>query len=145
MSVFMKFARKYFEEALKDLERAERALKFNDYPQAVFYAQQSVEKCAKSMLEVKRRVVYNHGPELIAIFSDVFKDEWSDDYNVIIEALEYLQEYYTRARYPFLFRGEVYGPSDIVTKEIAEKGIELARRVIEVTRNFLRRSSIIED
>ncbi|MEM4369431.1 MAG: HEPN domain-containing protein [Desulfurococcaceae archaeon] len=45
MSIFEKFARKYFEEALRDLERARRALQFNDYPQAVFYAQQCVVKC----------------------------------------------------------------------------------------------------
>ena len=63
----------------------------------------------KALLEVKRRVVYNHGPELIAVFYDVFKDELGEGFNVVIEALEYLTEYYTRARYPFLLKGEVLG------------------------------------
>ena len=141
--MFIKFARKYFEESEKDLERAVRALNLDDYPQAVFYAQQSVEKGVKAMLEVRRKVVYNHGPELIGIFSEAFSNEWRRKYDVIVEALEYLTEYYTRARYPFLLKGEVYGPSDIVSKEIAEKGVKLARKAIEVVRDFLRRNSVI--
>ncbi|MEM4870000.1 MAG: HEPN domain-containing protein, partial [Desulfurococcaceae archaeon] len=63
MSIFEKFARKYFEEALRDLERARRALQFNDYLQAVSCARRCVEKCVKALLEVKKRVVYNQGPE----------------------------------------------------------------------------------
>ena len=143
MSLFDKFARKYFEESEKDLERAIRALNLDDYPQAIFYAQQSVEKGVKAMLEVRRKVVYNHGPELIGIFSETFSNEWKKEYDIIVEALEYLTEYYTRARYPFLLKGEVYGPSDIVSREIAEKGVKLARKAIEVIRDFLRRNSII--
>ncbi|OYT55459.1 MAG: DNA-binding protein [Desulfurococcales archaeon ex4484_217_2] len=143
MSLFVKFARKYFEESEKDLERAIRALNLDDYPQAIFYAQQSVEKGVKAMLEVRRKVVYNHGPELIGIFSETFSNEWRKEYDIIVEALEYLTEYYTRARYPFLLKGEVYGPSDIVSREIAEKGVKLARKALEVIRDFLRRNSII--
>jgi HEPN domain-containing protein len=41
VSVFGKFARKYFEEAVKDLARARRALSFEDYPSSVFYSQQA--------------------------------------------------------------------------------------------------------
>jgi HEPN domain-containing protein len=136
MSVFEKFAKKYFEEALKDLERCRRALAFNDYPQAVFYAQQCVEKCVKALLEIRRRVVYNHGPELITAFYEVFKDKLGEGFNIVVEALEYLTEYYARARYLFLLRGEIFGPEDIVTKEVTEK-------VVEVTRNYLRGRDII--
>jgi HEPN domain-containing protein len=57
VSVFDKFARKYFEEAVKDLARARRALSFGDYPSSVFYSQQAAEKCAKALLETKRKVV----------------------------------------------------------------------------------------
>lgn len=75
------------------------------------------------MLELKRKIVYNHGPELIATFIEVFGNEWVNEFNIIVEALEYLQEYYTRSRYPFLLRGEVISPSEFITKEIAEKAI----------------------
>ena len=98
--IFVRFARKYFEEAKNDLERARRALGYNDYPQAVFYAQQALEKSVKAMLEVKHRIVHNHEPELIAVFYDIFGNEWKEEYNDIVRALEFLQEYYTRARYP---------------------------------------------
>jgi len=143
VSVFEKFAKKYFEESLKDLERAKRAIEAGDYPQAVFYAQQSLEKGVKAMLEVRKRVVYNHGPELIGIFSEVFENEWQEEFNSIVEGLEYLTEYYTRARYPFLMRGEVISPDDIVTLEIAERGIILAEKALEVVRNYLARRGII--
>ena len=143
MAIYEKFARKYLEEAERDLERARRALTFKDYPQATFYAQQCTEKAVKAMLEVKKRIVYNHGPELIAIFSEAFSAEWNEDYNTAIEALEYLQEYYSRARYPTLFKGEVYSPSDIITEEIASKAIQLAQKTLEVSKNYLRRSNII--
>ena len=89
MSIFIKFARKYFEEAVRDLQRAKRALGFEDYPQAAFYAQQCVEKAVEAMVEVKKRVVHNHGPELIAVFSEVFDDEWREEHGVVVQALEY--------------------------------------------------------
>jgi len=75
MSIFVKFARKYFEEASKDLERAKRAMNLGDYPQTVFYAQQHVEKSVKALLEARRRVVYNHGPELVTHFIEANRDE----------------------------------------------------------------------
>ncbi len=144
VSIFEKFARKYFEESLKDLERAKRALRVEDYPQAVFYAQQSLEKGVKAMLELRRRIVYNHGPELVGIFVEAFEGEWQQEFNHILESLEYLMEYYTRARYPFLMRGDVLSPDDIVTKEIAEKGVLLAEKSLEVVRDYLARRGVID-
>ena len=38
--------------------------------------------------------------------------------------------------------GEVLGPWDIVTGEVAEKGIELAERALEVVRDYLARRGI---
>lgn len=70
--------------------RAERALSLGDYPQAVLYAQRCVEKAVKATLEAKKRVVYNHGPELVGIFMEVFEKELVENY-VIIGALEYLR------------------------------------------------------
>ncbi|WP_440059489.1 HEPN domain-containing protein [Thermogladius sp. 4427co] len=143
MSLFERFARKYFEEAVKDLGRAERAFNIGDYPQAVFYAQQCVEKAVKAMLESRKRVVYNHGPELIGIFVEVFEGEWVSDYNTIVEALEFLTEYYTRSRYPFVFKGNVLGPEDVIDMGVAAKGIELARKALGVVKDYLRRRGVI--
>jgi HEPN domain-containing protein len=97
MSLFEKFAREYFEEVL-DLARARRAFEASDYPQAVFYAQQCAEKGTKAMLEARRRVVLNHGPELISASVEAFESEWSPELDDVVGALEYLMEYYTRSR-----------------------------------------------
>jgi len=145
VSLFDEFARKYLEEAIKDLARAERALSLGDYPQAVFYAQQCAEKSVKAMLEAKRRIVYNHGPELVGVFVEVFEREWREEFNRVVEALEYLSEYYTRSRYPFVLQGRVLRPEDIVSRDIAEKGVSLARGALEVARDYLRGRGIIED
>lgn len=143
MSLFEKFAKKYFEEAVKDLERAERALRLNDYPQAVFYAQQCVEKAVKAMLESRKKVVYNHGPELVGIFVETFEREWMEEYNIIVEALEFLTEYYTRSRYPFVLKGNVLSPEDVIDMDIALKGVELARKALDVVKEYLRRRGVI--
>jgi len=143
MSLFEKFARKYFEEAVLDLARAKRAFDVGDYPQAVFYAQQCAEKGAKAMLEAKRRVVLNQGPELVSAFVEVFEGEWSPELDEVVKALEYLMEYYARARYPFVLRGEVLGPSDIVTRDVADRGLYLAERALKAAEEHLRRRGII--
>ncbi|MEM2690379.1 MAG: hypothetical protein QXI27_07030, partial [Nitrososphaerota archaeon] len=77
------------------------------------------------------------------VFAEVFESEWRREFDHIMEALEYLMEYYTRARYPFLMRGEVLGPDDIVTRSVAERGIALAERALEVVRDYLARRGII--
>jgi len=143
MSVFVKFAKKYYEEALKDFERARRAITLEDYPQATFYAQQCVEKGVKALLEVRRRVVYNNGPELASYLVEVYKDEWFEGLEAVVAALEFLSEYYTRARYPFLIKGEVIGPSEFVDKDVAIKAMELAKKALEVVGDVLRRYGVI--
>ncbi|MEM4534757.1 MAG: hypothetical protein QW764_01800 [Desulfurococcaceae archaeon] len=39
----------------------------------MFCAQRCVEKCVKALLEVKKRVVYNRGPELVEIPAEDFR------------------------------------------------------------------------
>ncbi|MEM2922740.1 MAG: HEPN domain-containing protein [Candidatus Bathyarchaeia archaeon] len=102
-----------------------------------------MEKGVKAMLEFRKHVVYNHGPGLIGIFAEVFEDEWQQEFNHIIESLEYLTEYYTRARYPFLLRGEVLSPDEIVTKEVADRGIQLAEKAVGVVRDYLAGRGVI--
>jgi len=143
LSVFVKFARKYFEEALRDLERARRALSFEDYPQAVFYAQQSVERRVKALLEARRRAVYNSGAELVFYLAETYRDSWFDELEFLASALEFLSEYYSRARYPFLLRGEVVSPSEFIDKSVAIKAVELAEKSLKVVESVLRRQGVI--
>lgn len=60
-SIFQEFSRKYFKEACKDFDRMKRAIQFQDWPQAIFYAQQCVEKCVKAILEIFGEYFRNHG------------------------------------------------------------------------------------
>jgi len=84
--LFEEFARAFLEIAVRDLENARRAFEIGDYPECVFHCQQAVEKAVKAMLELRKRFVFNHGPELLAKFEEAFRDEWRDEFNVIVEA-----------------------------------------------------------
>ena len=137
MSFFEGFAVKYFEQAQKDLHRAKRSLDEGDYPDSVFHSQQCVEKAVKAMIEAKRRYIHNHGPLLSTTFIDAFKDEWNDDFESVLDILGWFTEYYTRSRYPFLFKGRVVSPDEFIDRNTAEEALKKAERVLEVARKYL--------
>ncbi len=140
---YEKFARKYFEEAEKDLKRALRSIEFEDYSESVFHSQQCVEKAVKAMIEAKRKYVYNHGPMLGTAFSDAFSDEWRDEFDRILDIIGWFTEYYTRSRYPFLLRGEVVSPDEFIDREVAEEALKRAREVLGVARRYLEEKGIL--
>ncbi len=92
MGFYEEFAKRFYREALKDLERAQKALRDRDYPEAVFHAQQCVEKAVEAMIEARREYVYNHGPRLASIFAHVFENEWSDEYDEVLDILGWFTE-----------------------------------------------------
>ena len=146
MSLFKNFARSYLREALNDLRRAGEMYQVGDYAASIFFAQQCVEKSVKAMLEFKGEYVYNNGPRLAGYFLKTFQAEWRREFDVILEALERLQEYYTRSRYPFIIDGEVIEPSQYVTREKAEKAVKLAGDAFREARRYLENEGIrIED
>ena len=105
MGFYEELARRSYREAVRDLERAKRALREGDYPDAVFHAHQCAEKAVKAMVEARREYVYNHGPRLASVFVRVFEGEWRREYDEVVDILGWFTEYYTRSRYPFLLRG----------------------------------------
>ncbi len=143
MAIYREFARLYLEIAKKDLELAIDAFNRGNYPEAVFHAQQCVEKSVKAMLEARMKYVYNHGPALIPLFEETFSSMWRSDYDVIVEALDYLRDFYTSTRYPKLVGDRVLAPWDIIDKEIASKSIDYARKVLSIATNYLREENII--
>ncbi|MEM1584437.1 MAG: HEPN domain-containing protein [Nitrososphaerota archaeon] len=146
MSLFKEFARSYIREALRDLKRAENMLKAEDYPASIFFSQQCVEKAVKAMLEVKGEYVYNHGPRLAGYFLKTFQEDWRRGFDKILEALEKLQEYYTRSRYPFIIDEKVIEPSQYIPKEKAEKAIKLAEEAFLEAKRYLEDEGVrIED
>ena len=143
MGFYEEFAKRFYREALKDLERAQKALRDRDYPEAVFHAQQCVEKAVEAMIEARREYVYNHGPRLASIFARVFENEWSGEYDEVLDILGWFTEYYTRSRYPFLLRGRVVSPDEFIDEEVAREAIAKALRVIKIAESYLRKKGII--
>ena len=143
MGFYEEFAKRFYREALKDLERAQKALRDRDYPEAVFHAQQCVEKAVKAMIEARREYVYNHGPRLASIFARVFENEWSDEYDEVLDILGWFTEYYTRSRYPFLLRGRVVSPDEFIDEEVAREAIAKAFRVVKIVESYLRKKRIV--
>jgi len=84
---YEEFARRFFAEALKDLRRARRALEEGDYPEAVFHAQQCVEKAVKALIEAKREYLANRGPGLASALVRVYRDEWCQELEEVVDVL----------------------------------------------------------
>jgi len=143
MGFYEEFAKRFYRESLKDLERAQKALRDRDYPEAVFHAQQCVEKAVKAMIEAKREYVYNNGPRLASIFARIFENEWSDEYDEVLDILGWFTEYYTRSRYPFLLRGRVVSPDEFIDEGMARDAIAKAIKVIKVAESYLRKKGIV--
>ena len=143
VSFYYDFARKYFREAKKDLERARRALGEGDYPEAVFHAQQCVEKAVKAMIEVKMEYVRNHGPALATVFARVFEREWRSEYGEVVDALGWFTEYYTRSRYPFMLKGRVTSPDEFIDARTAEEAVSRAERVLKVAEEYLTEKRVL--
>ncbi len=137
MARYMEFARVFMKIAEHDYKLALRALREGDYPEAVFHAQQAVEKAVKAMLEVKKKFVCNHGPALISVFEEAFQDEMRPEYDVVVEALDYLSGFYTMTRYPRLVGDRVLAPWDMITRDIGVRAVDYARRVLEIARRYL--------
>ena len=143
MGFYERFARKYFEEAVKDLSRARRSLEEGDFPDSVFHSQQCAEKAVKAMIEARRRYVRNHGPMLGTVFVDAFSDEWVEEFDRVLDALGWFTEYYTRSRYPFLLRGEVVSPGEFIGREVAEEALKRAEEVMNIARRYLEGKGVI--
>jgi HEPN domain-containing protein len=141
---YEEFARRFYAEAVKDLERARRALSYEDYTESVFHSQQCVEKAVKAMIEARREYVYNHGPRLASIFAKVFEDEWSEEYDEVVDILGWFSEYYARSRYPFVLRGKIVSPDEFIDRGVAEEALSKAMRVLEIAGKYLRDRGILE-
>ena len=143
MSFYEEFARRYYREAAKDLGRAERAFREKDYPEAVFHAQQCVEKAVKAMIEAKREYVYNHDPKLATEFMRVFESEWRSVFEDIVDIIGWFTEYYSRSRYPFMLKGKVVSPDEFIDEEVAREAIDKASRVLSIAESYLREKRVL--
>lgn len=129
-------AKRWFMQALRDLDDAKYNLSGKRYNVACFLAQQSAEKALKAYLFFKGAdEVWGHS------VGELCKDAKSLDKSFAqIESIsKSLDKYYIPTRYPNALPGII--PSEAFDKEDAEKAISLAEKTI----NFIKSKGIEND
>ena len=92
------------------------------------------------MLEIKLFFVRDHN--VLPFFVEKFKDEWKEEFNVIVEALDFLKFKWFRTRYPFEME-DVIIPEEYYNKEKAEKAIEFAEEVLKIAKEYLKSKNVL--
>ncbi len=113
----------WLELAQRNLERAERAMSFPDYPEAVFWCHQAVEFALKAYVLFRGKL-----PMRTHNLSKLMRQAGLEDVLPKHEIAE-LSPYYSISRYPDVFEGV---PE--VEEETAKRFYELARRVLAEVR-----------
>lgn len=137
---FREYAKAFYNVAIKDNNRAKRALELKDYPECFFYSQQSVEKSVKAMLELK--LIYKKEHDIIADASSNLQD-LGNELDIVLNALDYLSGAWNISRYPFFNGNNITTPEEFVTEEMCRQGIEYSNEVIAIAGNYLRKYGII--
>ena len=127
----------WLKAAEEDLADAEDMLKRGRYFRAAFFAHQAVEKVLKALFFTVRREEPPHIRTVTELY--MLLNEKGFELPEEIEAEIYiLNKYYTVTRYPDAANGL---PSESVDRVEAERAVNLAEKVVEYVRNYLRESS----
>lgn len=111
--------------ALKDLERAKRAVEVDDRVSMVFWSQQAVEKALKAYaLHVKRDIPKTHN---IRKLKDFIGDDLELENNVWEKAYELTQYYYV-SRYPDILEGI---PDEVISRSTGINAVNVAKLIVE--------------
>jgi len=123
--------------AEEDLADAEDMLKRGRYFRVAFFAHQAVEKVLKALFFTVRREEPPHIHTVTEPY--MLLKEKGFKFPEDIEAEIYiLNKYYTVTRYPDAANGL---PSESVDRVETERAVNLAEKVVEYVRNYLRESS----
>jgi HEPN domain-containing protein len=125
-------AKRWFAQALQDLEDARFNLSGKRYNVTCFLAQQSVEKALKAFLIAKgAEEVWGHST------SDLCKDAQSfdSDFTTLQNDAASLDKYYIPTRYPNALPGGI--PSEVFDEVDANRAISIVQRII----NFIKTKS----
>jgi HEPN domain-containing protein len=121
-------AKRWFAQALRDLDDAKFNLSGKRYNVACFLAQQSVEKALKAFLLAKgAEEIWGHST------SDLCKDAQTldSDFATVQDEAASLDKYYIPTRYPNVLPGGI--PSEVFDEADANKAILTAERIIKFT------------
>ena len=124
--------KRWFLQALQDLDDAKFNLSGKRYNVACFLAQQSAEKALKAYLFLKGAdEVWGHSVGELCEDAKSFEEEF-EEIEVISKSLD---KYYIPTRYPNALPGGI--PSEAFDKSDAEKAISIAEKII----NFIKSKS----
>jgi HEPN domain-containing protein len=118
-------SRDWIEQAIRDLEKAEKDLSWKYYEWSCFTAQQAAEKAVKGLFQYLHADAWGHS---VSKLLKELPDEIRPEEELIEEAIQ-LDRFYIPTRYP---NGFVTGsPKDYFTKKDAENACKAAKEIIE--------------
>jgi HEPN domain-containing protein len=126
-------ARRWSDDAQRDLQRARSMFADEDWAGAAFYCQQAMEKWMKALLASKGENAWGHElTRLTKRVAEAFRESLPASFH---RAAKELERDYTAARYPDAWEtGTSY---EHYTKEMAEERISWAEQVAEFARSRL--------
>lgn len=131
-SKFEKEAKRWFNQALEDLQSAKILLDNKRYYLVCFLCQQIVEKALKSVLYFnKEDLVIGHSVKKLADWAG----EFDEDFKKLGEKISILDTYYITTRYPNGLPDGI--PAEVFNKNIAQSAFELTEETIQAVRKYL--------
>ena len=123
----------WYEQGLRDFERAKLDLEYKYYEWVCFTAQQSAEKVLKALALKLGFTVWGHSlNEILSVISSKI-----DVPNEIKEFAKLLDLYYIPTRYPNgFFIGK---PADYFTEKQAKEALNATNNIIRFCENYLHR------
>ena len=134
-----KEANAYIETAEDQLKGAELTFKEGSYALCTFLSASSAENATSALLiTLGAKPSKKHRNSLIMHrLAQRATPEMKSDMMKIIESMKTLEPHITKARYPVLKGLELLPPSRFYTKDIAEKALVQARKVLEKVKSLL--------
>lgn len=130
---------------LKDGERdyliSKRLMDDGFFDKSVYHAQQSIEKCIKSILICFG--VFQKSHFVGGILLEVSKEQeisegWKKRLSIAAELSEEIEPEVSLSRYPGIIKNNLWLPSEEYDREDAEKAKEKAEEVLSVTKDFIK-------
>ncbi len=132
VSKYEREAKRWFNQALEDLQSAKILLDNKRYYLVCFLCQQIVEKALKSVLYFnKEDLVIGHSVKKLADWAG----EFDEDFKKLGEKISILDTYYITTRYPNGLPDGI--PAEVFNKNIAQSAFELTEETIQAVRKYL--------
>lgn len=135
------FALAMLKDGERDYSISNRLMDDGFFDKSVYHAQQSIEKCIKSILICFG--VFQKSHLVGGILLEVLKEQeisegWKKRLSIAAELSEEVEPEVSLSRYPGIIKNNLWLPFEEYDREDAEKAKEKAEEVLSVTRDFLK-------